>query len=235
MTHPEGAGTINQSSESVFDWLAENVQQAESGPASGVPAGGGDRAETLLLDLVRTGIENDFERVVFPEYPELREVKELLQREGAQWASLSGSGSTLYGVFASADDASAAAERMRAAGHAAVATTSLTREAYWNAMERRGSSSRGWRAMRRAESADGLQSSRLIARSFTGRSTNGRSSAFGALCLGSNPSRPARIQVPVSQWPVVSGTEGPSPSGTEFNEQIGVLDSGTKVLAQDDT
>jgi 4-diphosphocytidyl-2-C-methyl-D-erythritol kinase len=134
LTHPEGAGTINQSSESVFDWLAENVQQAESGPASGVPAGGGDRAETLLLDLVRTGIENDFERVVFPEFPELREVKELLQREGAQWASLSGSGSTLYGLFASADDASAAAERMRAAGHAAVATTSLTREAYWNAL-----------------------------------------------------------------------------------------------------
>ena len=135
LTRPEGAGTINQSSESVLDWLAENVQQAESGPASGVPAGGGDRAETLLLDLVRTGIENDFERVVFPEYPELREVKELLQREGAQWASLSGSGSTLYGVFASADDASAAAERMRAAGHAAVATTSLTRQEYWKAME----------------------------------------------------------------------------------------------------
>ena len=126
--------TINQSSESVLDWLAEYVQRAESGPASGVPAGGGDRAETLLLDLVRTGIENDFERVVFPEYPELREVKELLQREGAQWASLSGSGSTLYGVFASADDASAAAERMRASGHAAVATTSLTRDEYWRAI-----------------------------------------------------------------------------------------------------
>jgi 4-diphosphocytidyl-2-C-methyl-D-erythritol kinase len=134
LTHPEGTGTINQSSESVLDWLAENVQQVEMGPASGVPAGGGDRAETLLLDLVRTGIENDFERVVFPEYPELREVKELLQREGAQFASLSGSGSTLYGVFASADEASAAADRMRAAGHAAVATTSLTREAYWNAL-----------------------------------------------------------------------------------------------------
>jgi len=128
------ARTINRSSESVLDWLAEYVQQAEIGPAAGVPAGGGDRAETPLLDLVRTGIENDFERVVFPEYPELREVRELLQREGAKWASLSGSGSTLYGVFASADEASTAAERMRAAGYAAVATTSLTRREYWSAM-----------------------------------------------------------------------------------------------------
>src|SRR5262249_11552911 len=31
---------------------------------------------------------------------------------------------------------------------------------------------------------------------FTGPSTNGRSSAFGALCLGSNPSGPARKQFP---------------------------------------
>ena len=77
---------------------------------------GGDRAETLLLDLVRAGIENDFERVVFPEYPELREVKRVLEREGARYASLSGSGSTLYGLFASAEEARAAAERMSARG-----------------------------------------------------------------------------------------------------------------------
>ena len=44
---------------------------------------------------------------------------------------LSGSGSTLYGLFASAEEAEAAAERMSAAGHAAVATRTLTREEYW--------------------------------------------------------------------------------------------------------
>ncbi len=105
-------------------------------PASGVPAGGGDRAETPLLDLVRAGIENDFERVVFPEYPELREVKELLLREGAQYASLSGSGSAMYGVFASSEEARASAERMIGAGHQAIATTSLTRAEYWEALAR---------------------------------------------------------------------------------------------------
>jgi hypothetical protein len=38
---------------------------------------------------------------------------------------------------------------------------------------------------------------------FTGPSTNGRSSAFGALCLGSNPSGPARKAF--SSWPLALG------------------------------
>ncbi len=143
LTAPGGAGTINEFSRRVFTWLNQSFPQAcASGPASGVPAAGGDRAETLLLDLVRAGIENDFERVVFPEYPELREVKELLLREGARFASLSGSGSTVYGLFASEDGSQAAAGRMRAAGHTAVATTTLTREEYWKAMKAASSESR---------------------------------------------------------------------------------------------
>ena len=130
MTAPREAGTIATFSQSVFAWL-EKIIPLQAQPASGVPASGGDRAETPLLDLVRTGIENDFERVVFPEYPELREVKRVLEREGAPYASMSGSGSTLYGLFASAAEAESAAERMNAAGHAAVATSTVTREEYW--------------------------------------------------------------------------------------------------------
>ncbi len=42
------------------------------------------RAENPLLELVRAGIKNDFEEVVFPEYPELREGKLALERAGAK-------------------------------------------------------------------------------------------------------------------------------------------------------
>src|ERR1022692_3611533 len=134
LTGAEAAGTINEFGQAVDAWLSEGVFSravSASEPASGVPAVGGDRAETPLLDLVRAGIENDFERVVFPEYPDLSEVKRVLEREGARYASLSGSGSTLYGLFGSGEEAQAAASRMSASGHAAVATTTLTREEYW--------------------------------------------------------------------------------------------------------
>jgi 4-diphosphocytidyl-2-C-methyl-D-erythritol kinase len=125
LTHAGAAGTIKQFGSVVYTWLNKGFL------STGVPAEGGDRAETQLLDLVRAGIENDFERVVFPEHPGLREAKRVLEREGARYASLSGSGSTLYGIFASAEAAKSAAERISAAGWTAVATETLTREAYW--------------------------------------------------------------------------------------------------------
>ena len=135
LTTKERAVTMRERDQAANAWLSERLLSQgfiAKGPASGVPTVGGNRAETpLLLDLVRTGIENDFERVVFPEYPELREVKNVLQRAGARYASLSGSGSTLYGMFESAREAEAAAEGMRAAGHAAAATRTLDRTEYW--------------------------------------------------------------------------------------------------------
>ncbi len=102
-------------------------------PNTGAPAKGGSRAGNLLLDLVRTGIENDFEKVVFPLYPELRDIKGALERAGSRYASLSGSGSTLYGLFQSRADAAKAASRLRKQGLKAVATSTLTRRKYWKA------------------------------------------------------------------------------------------------------
>jgi len=49
--------------------------------------------------------ENDFERIVIPAYPEIGAIKRKLLELGARFASLSGSGSTVYGIFD--EDASA--------------------------------------------------------------------------------------------------------------------------------
>jgi 4-diphosphocytidyl-2-C-methyl-D-erythritol kinase len=89
------------------------------------------RAENPLLELVRAGIKNDFEQVVFPEYPEVSEGKSALERVGAKYASLSGSGSTLYGLFASKEAARTAVTKLQRQGWAAQATVTLTRDQYW--------------------------------------------------------------------------------------------------------
>lgn len=44
-------------------------------------------------------LKNDFEEVVFAEYPEVKEIKEELYRKGAVYSSMSGSGSTVFGMF----------------------------------------------------------------------------------------------------------------------------------------
>lgn len=47
-------------------------------------------------------IINRFEEPVFEKYPEIAEIKENLYRSGAAFASMSGSGSAVYGIFRSA-------------------------------------------------------------------------------------------------------------------------------------
>jgi 4-diphosphocytidyl-2-C-methyl-D-erythritol kinase len=124
LTPPADSGTLSKFNGSAFEWLSYL-------DVSGVPAeSDGDRAETPLLDLVRAGIENDFERVVFPQYPELRDVKRILEREGADYASLSGSGSTMYGLFRTRERAVQAAGRMSAKGLATTVTETLPRNEY---------------------------------------------------------------------------------------------------------
>ena len=43
--------------------------------------------------------DNDFERIIVPTYPKIGEIKKGLLEAGASYASLSGSGSTVFGVF----------------------------------------------------------------------------------------------------------------------------------------
>jgi len=113
---------INRFGHVLSAWLSD---------ASGASARSRSRAESPLLDLVRTGIENDFERVVFPQYPELRDFKSVLEGAGALYASLSGSGSALYGLFRTRDAAKRAVAKLKKAGVPAQATSTMTRRQYW--------------------------------------------------------------------------------------------------------
>lgn len=44
-------------------------------------------------------LENDFEKTLCPLYPQIGRIKEQLYKEGALYASLSGSGSAVFGIF----------------------------------------------------------------------------------------------------------------------------------------
>ena len=64
--------------------------------------------------LLREHLVNDFESPVFREHPVIRSIKESMARDGALFASMSGSGSSVYGFF----------HDTGAAGHAAASLTS---------------------------------------------------------------------------------------------------------------
>ena len=51
------------------------------------------------IDTWRTTIRNDFEDSLFPKYPVLARIGQQLYKAGAIYASMSGSGSTVYGIF----------------------------------------------------------------------------------------------------------------------------------------
>ena len=110
--------------------------------SSGVLVAGENLAGPMESALVRTGITswmvNDFERVVFPQHPSLAEIKRILLGSGtpeaALHASLSGSGSALFGLYRTRGDAEAARERLRPMGVASLLTRTLPRAKYWREM-----------------------------------------------------------------------------------------------------
>lgn len=70
------------------------------------------------LDRWRCELVNDFEKPVFSQWPIIQEVKSSLLRSGAGFASLTGSGAGVYGVFESKEDAEGAAEEAATKGYA---------------------------------------------------------------------------------------------------------------------
>lgn len=64
------------------------------------------RPKASLREIVKLPVEewkacmvNDFEESVFPQFPAIGEIKEEMYRQGAVYASMSGSGSSVYGLF----------------------------------------------------------------------------------------------------------------------------------------
>jgi len=103
--------------------------------SSGVFSSGEGLAENPLLALVQTGIVNDFESVVFPQQPKLRDLKLALagstpvtpKENSALYAALSGSGAALFGLYSCDQAAQDAADRVRGLGCAALVTRTLPR------------------------------------------------------------------------------------------------------------
>jgi len=131
---PGTSGIIRGSRPGIKQGGSEGSHSVQSGQED-------DLAENTLLSLVRTGVENDFERVVFPAYPSLGEIKRLLTGTvagtgsgQALYAALSGSGSALFGLYGSEADAEEAQRRVQNAGVKALITKTLPRRDYWTRM-----------------------------------------------------------------------------------------------------
>jgi 4-diphosphocytidyl-2-C-methyl-D-erythritol kinase len=150
LTPEASAGKLNELSRAYASAFAGGFPQGRQGAgSSGVLASSEDLAgpQESLLDesvLVRTGIsswiQNDFERVVFPQQPSLAEIKQLLVGADLAGAAsslvamLSGSGSALFGLYLTREDAEAACERLRPVGVKGYLTRTLPRAAYWRHM-----------------------------------------------------------------------------------------------------
>lgn len=131
---------------SAFACTGADSQTGASGAFGALDAGhenlhrSGSLAGNPLPALVRTGIANDFEEVVFQQHPFLRDIlhaikgDEALGESSAVVAALSGSGSSLFGLYRTEADAEAAQARTARYAGRSFRTITLTREAYWSSM-----------------------------------------------------------------------------------------------------
>ncbi len=58
-------------------------------------------------------LKNDFEEAVFRKYPRLREIKDLISAEGADFTAMTGSGSGIIGLFSDEQSAQAAKNKVK--------------------------------------------------------------------------------------------------------------------------
>ncbi len=68
---------------------------------------------TVTRDIFFGALRNDFEATVFERYPILGGIRDALLRHGARASLMSGSGSTVFGIFEAGEEAERCAEAMR--------------------------------------------------------------------------------------------------------------------------
>jgi len=76
-----------------------STKEAYSGVISKTPEISVEEIIQLPVKEWKHKLKNDFEISVFSKYPQLEKMKEELYKEGAIYASMSGSGSVLFGIF----------------------------------------------------------------------------------------------------------------------------------------
>lgn len=108
-----------------FGWFDQDAAEAVS-PAE-LPASSGPPPTIALGGGIDLPLVNDLERPVSRRHPEIRALGERLLRMGAQAASMTGSGSTVFGLFAGHDAAARAAAELAAEGQRALVTTTARR------------------------------------------------------------------------------------------------------------
>ena len=145
LSHAQAAVGIPTGAESGPSGIASSEQSMDTtsdlAEIPGFPSNLLDGMVNPLLALVRTGMENDFEEVVFSQHPSLRSTKRDLAGtadDGALYAAiytaLSGSGSALFALYESQTAARAAQHRVQSNGTRAILTETLARHDYWNTM-----------------------------------------------------------------------------------------------------
>ncbi len=78
---------------------------------------------TLPLQRWQDELKNDFEEIIFLRHPELAFIKEDMYRHGALYASMSGSGSAVYGIFSEEPPATLCAAHQCLRGYIGAALT----------------------------------------------------------------------------------------------------------------
>ena len=54
---------------------------------------------SIMFEGIKDYAANDFEKIIFKKYPEIKSIKDKLEASGADFVSMTGTGSTIYGVF----------------------------------------------------------------------------------------------------------------------------------------